>query len=254
MHTLKRLCGAVVAVMWLGGCGAQDVDLGGEDVASRMEQDFGGPEGLLAFFESHTEEEIRRAMEPYGVGYSTAELITDCPQYFPLADRNIWHNVSGEYYFLDGSGRPSRAYANLPPIVTEARSDSCQASVGQWGDAENSRNDYDGGHLIGSQLGGWGKRANLVPQDANFNRGNWAVLENKMAKCGSLPSGRLRYAIGANYPNTTALIPNNLTMEITNQSSGARVAMSFSNTDYGGSNGTSEKDRGISFLTGQGCN
>ncbi len=43
--------------------------------------------------------------------------------------------------------------------------------VGRWGDAENPSNDYDGGHMIGSQLGGWGGQANLVPQDANFNRG-----------------------------------------------------------------------------------
>jgi hypothetical protein len=256
MRTLKTLCIAVVAVTWLGGCGAQDVgmDLGGEDVASRLERDFGGPEGLRAFFESHTVEEIQRRLEPYGVGYSTAELISDCSRYFPTGDRNVWHSLNGEYYFIDGSGRPHRAYADLPPIATEARSDSCQASVGQWGDAENPSNDYDGGHLIGSQLGGWGKRANLVPQDSNFNRGNWAVLENKMAKCGGLPRGRLRYSIGANYPNSTALVPNNLTMEIRNQSTGAFVSMSFANTDGGGSNGASEKDRGISFLTAQGCN
>ncbi|RKH08874.1 hypothetical protein D7V97_18305, partial [Corallococcus sp. CA053C] len=60
----------------------------------------------------------------------------------------------------------------------------------------------------------WGGRANLVPQDANFNRGNWVQLENKMAKCGSLPSGWLRYAIGANSPNSTALVPNNMTILI----------------------------------------
>jgi hypothetical protein len=254
MRTLKTSCIAVVAVMGLGGCGAPETDLGGEDVAHRMERDFGGPGGLVAFFESHTAEEIRRALEPYGVGYSTAELISDCPRYFPSTDRNIWHSLNGEYYFVDAVGRPHRAYADLPPISTEVRSDACQGSVGQWGDAENPSNDYDGGHLIGSQLGGWGKRANLIPQDANFNRGNWAVLENKMAKCGGLPRGRLRYSIGANYPNSTALVPNNLTMEITNQSTGAKVSLSFSNTDYGGSSGTSEKDRGISFLSAQGCN
>ncbi|NOK21587.1 DNA/RNA non-specific endonuclease, partial [Corallococcus carmarthensis] len=97
-------------------------------------------------------------------------------------------------------------------------------------------------------------RANLVPQDANFNRGNWVQLENKMAKCGSLPIGRLRYAIGANYPNSTALVPNNMTMEITNQSTGSAVSMSFLNVDGGGSNGTNERTRGVNWLSGQGCN
>ncbi|MBN1204725.1 MAG: DNA/RNA non-specific endonuclease [Myxococcaceae bacterium] len=270
MRIMSKLSVAVVFGLWLAGCGADD--LGGEGIVSQIERDFGGPDGVMEFFESHTEDEIRQAMAPYGVGFKlhtedelqralesygvgdvTAALITDCPQYFPSSDRNTWHNINGEYYFIESSGRPHRAYAYLPPIVAAARNDSCQLSVGQWGDAASS-NDYDGGHLIGSQLGGWGGRANLVPQDTNFNRGNWVTLENKMAKCGSLPNGRLRYYIGANYPNSTTLIPNNMTMEIRNQSTGASVLLSFSNTDYGGTNGTSEKNRGVTFLTNQGCN
>lgn len=244
---------SVVAVLGFGlvGCGVEEPN---EDVASRMERDFGGPTGLMEFFDTHSDEEIREAMEPYGVGFVTHELITDCPQYFPSTDRSKWHNINGEYYFIDSSGRPSRAYAYLPPIVTAARSDSCQASVGQWGDAANPSNDYDGGHLIGSQLGGWGKRANLVPQDANFNRGNWVTLENKMAKCAVLPSGRIRYTVGAGYPNSSTLIPSTMTMELRNQSTGSSVSLSFTNTDYGGTNGTNEKNRGVTFLTNQGCN
>ncbi|HEX8699458.1 MAG TPA: DNA/RNA non-specific endonuclease [Myxococcaceae bacterium] len=271
MRTLSTLSVAAVFGLWLAGCG-ESHDLGGDDLASQIERDFGGPSGVMDFFESHTEEEIRQALAPYGVGFKihavedlqraveaygsevTAAAITDCPQYFPASDRNIWHNINGEYYFADGSGRPHRAYAYLPPIAAAARNDTCQGNVGRWGDAENPSNDYDGGHLIGSQLGGWGSRANLVPQDANFNRGNWVTLENKMAKCGSLPNGRMRYYIGANYPNTTALIPNNMTMELRNQSTGANVLLSFANTDYGGSNGTNEKNRGVTFLTNQGCN
>jgi hypothetical protein len=266
MRPMSKLSVAAVFGLWLVGCGPQDVvDLGGDDVASLMEQDFGGPTGLMDFFDTHSEEEIQRALAPYGVGFRVhreevsqqdvnAALITDCPQYFPSGDRNIWHNISGKYYFIEGSGRPNRAYADLPPIATAARSDTCQASVGQWGDAANPSNDYDGGHLIGSQLGGYGKRANLVPQDANFNRGNWVTLENKMAKCAVLPSGRMRYTIGANYPNSTTLIPSTMTMEIRNNSSGASVYMSFTNTDYGGTNGTNEKNKGVSWLTNQGCN
>jgi hypothetical protein len=252
MRTSSRLLVASVLGLLFAGCGVPETE--GDDVAARIEADFGGPSGLMEFFETHTDDEIMRALVPYGVRYSTAALITDCPQYFPSSDRNVWHSVTGEYYFIDASGRPSRAYANLPPIVAEARSETCQANVGNWGDAANPSNDYDGGHLIGSQLGGWGKRANLVPQDTNFNRGNWAVLENKMAKCAVLPSGRMRYTIGTGYSNSTTLIPNTMTMEIRNQSSGASVLLSFQNVDYGGTNGTSEKNRGVTFLTGQGCN
>ncbi|MCY1023649.1 DNA/RNA non-specific endonuclease [Pyxidicoccus sp. MSG2] len=256
---MNKLSVTMVVGLLLGGCGATQSDLGGEGVASQMEQDFGGPSGLLDFFESHSEEEIREAMTQYGVGYVVhgnvnEALISDCPKYFPSSDRNIWHTFDGEYYFIDTAGRPNRAYKFLPKITAAPRVDACQTSVGQWGDAENPSNDYDGGHLIGSQLGGWGGRANLVPQDVNFNRGNWAQLENKMATCGGLPSSRLRYYIGANYPNSTALIPNNLTMEIKNQSTGSTVSMSFSNVDLGGSNGTSERTRGVNWLSSQGCN
>ncbi|TQF11727.1 hypothetical protein FJV41_32795, partial [Myxococcus llanfairpwllgwyngyllgogerychwyrndrobwllllantysiliogogogochensis] len=159
MRALNKLFVAAVFVLMSGGCGVTDTDLGGDDAARQLEQDFGGPSGLMEFFEHHTEEEIREALKQYGVGYVihgevSQAAIRDCPKYFPSADRNIWHNFDGEYYFIDTAGRPSRAYKNLPPITAAPRVDSCQTTVGQWGDAENSSNDYDGGHLIGSQLGG----------------------------------------------------------------------------------------------------
>lgn len=111
---------------------------------------------------------------------------------------------------------------------------------------------YDGGHLIGSQLGGWGGRANIVLQDANFNRGNWAQLENTMAGCAGLPAGRMRYSITGGYANTTALVPATFGMQITNRITSGSVTMSFSNVDGGGSNGTSERGRGVAFLANNG--
>jgi hypothetical protein len=68
----------------------------------------------------------------------------------------------------------------------------------------------------------------------------------------SVASGR----IGAAFDWATAAlrrIPNNLTMEIRNRSTGSSVSMSFSNVDYGGTSGTSERNRGTTWLTGQGC-
>src|SRR5262245_37176381 len=239
--------GVAILVGGTAGCTA-------DEPITALEEELGGPEGVMDMFEKNNEAKVRETLADYGIEYRTSELISDCPQRFPASDRNVWHSFNGEFYYIEGNGRPYRAYSYLPPIAAEPRSDSCQLNVGQWGDAENPSNDYDGGHMIGSQLGGWGKRANLVPQDANFNRGNWAVLENKMARCAGLPSGRLRYYIGANYPNSTALIPNNMTMQITNQSSGSSVSLSFSNVDSGGSSGVSEKNRGVTFLTNQGCN
>lgn len=249
---MSKLPVVMLSGLCLVACGAQD--LGGEEAVRQLEQDFGGPGGLMDFFESHSEDEIRWAMAPYGVGFITPAAITECPQFFPASDRNAWHSLNGMYHFIDSSGRPHRAYAYLPPIATAARAETCQTNVGRWGDAADPSNDYDGGHLIGSQLGGWGGRANLIPQDANFNRGNWVVLENKMAKCAVLPDRRMRYYVGANYPDISSIVPNVLIMELRNQATGDSVSLSFLNTDGGGPNGVAEKNRGVSFLTSAGCN
>jgi hypothetical protein len=263
VHALAALFIAVLA-----GCMGSD-DTTSSDSVSRLESDYGGPDGLRAFFDHSSSLQIGQALAPYGIGYvvhpvQTALpegdeelvqplLISGCPQYFPSSDRNKWHNFNGEYYFIDTSGRPGRAYADLPPLATQARIPACQTAVGQWGDAEDPSNDYDGGHLIGSQLGGWGGRANLAPQDANFNRGNWAQLENKMATCSGLPAGRLRYSITVSYPNSTALVPHTFGMQITNRAVMSSVTMSFTNVDGGGSSGTRERTRGVNFLSSSGC-
>lgn len=183
----------------------------------------------------------------------TSELISDCPMYFASADRSTWRAFDGEYYYIDSVGRPLQAYKYLPPIVTAPRITACQTNIGRWGDAENPQDDYDGGHLIGSQLGGWGGRANIVPQNANLNRGNWVALENKLARCGALPSGQLKYEVAVHYPDSTTLIPDTMSMTMTNRSTGDSVAVSFENVAYGGVDGASAKDRGIAFLVAQGC-
>jgi DNA/RNA non-specific endonuclease len=275
MNRFARAC-ALLAILLAGlvACsGSDDTDTPeSTDSITQLEKDYGGPDGLREFFDKSSPEQIQQALAGYGIGYvvhpyqteppeTTAaaddlvqpQLISDCVQFFPSADRNIWHNFNGEFYFIDTSGRPSRAYADLPPITAAARITACQTSIGQWGDAENPSNDYDGGHLIGSQLGGWGGRANIVPQDANFNRGNWVQLENAMAGCGSLPAGRMRYSITVGYANTAALVPNTFGMVITNRTTSSSVTMSFTNVDGGGTNGTATRQRGTAFLTSNGC-
>ncbi|MDM4765777.1 DNA/RNA non-specific endonuclease [Pelomonas sp. SE-A7] len=253
----------------LSGCGGGD-DRGltdSQEPVARLEAAYGGADGLRQFFDTHSAAQISAELSKYGIGYEVHEVetkskiqeakpqaITDCVKYFPTADRTKWHNFNGEYYYIDSNGRPNKAYADLPPIKAEARQDSCQTSIGQWGDAENPSNDYDGGHLIGSQLGGWGGRANIVPQDANFNRGNWAQLENKMATCGGLATGAMRYSIDVAYPSASALVPSSFTMTITKQSNGAKVTMKFTNVDGGGPNGTADRIRGTDFLAANGCN
>lgn len=240
------------------------------DTVTRLESAYGGADGLKQFFDTHSQDEIAAELARYGMGYrvhavQTAQAgsdaqeaakiqqITDCEKYFPNEDRNYWHNFNGEFYFIDGTGRPNRAYKDLPPIAKEARITSCQSKIGRWGDAEDPSNDYDGGHLIGAQLGGWGGRANIVPQDANFNQGRWVQLESKMAKCGALPDARLRYTITVSYANTTNLVPARFEMSITNRVTSSNVTMQFLNQDGGGPNGASESSRGMTFLTANGC-
>jgi DNA/RNA non-specific endonuclease len=241
-----------------------------DDAVTRLESAYGGPDGLKEFFDTHSQEEISAVLAGYGMQYrvnpsqiaqagseeeQAAKIlqITDCEKYFPPEDRNVWQNFDGEFYFIDSSGRPNRAYKDLPPISSAPRITSCQSKIGRWGDAENPSNDYDGGHLIGAQLGGWGGRANIVPQDSNFNQGRWVQLESKMASCRVLPNARLRYTITVSYANTSNLVPSRFEMSIRNRSTNSSVTMQFQNVDGGGSNGASESARGMSFLTANGC-
>lgn len=221
-----------------------------------LEEAFGGPVDLAEYIQGNAPEDIIDTFEVFDVGY-TAHAVTSsirgCAEQFASSLRNRYHQIDGERYYIDSSGRPSRAYTYYPPIRSEGRSSSCQLNVGRWGDAENPRNDYDGGHLIGSQLGGWGARANLVPQDTNFNRGQYVRLENRVARCRNLPSNRLFYYVRTDYPNRSTLIPSRYLIILEDRSTGREVRLNLSNTDGGGSRGRSEIDRGIAFLNSIGC-
>ena len=238
-----------------------------EEAYASFLADVGGSQGLLAAL-SGPEEEVRARLAPYGIGVGVADVgteegagaptadnsITGCPQYFLSADRNQWwslpHAGGDEHHYIDASGRPSRAVKELPPAVPYQRSPSCQATVGNWGVPPS---DYQGGHLIGHQLGGWGKRANLVPQNGNFNGGNWAQIENALAACNKLPTGTtLTYYVEVAYPNTTALTPIRFYAQIT-FSTGAQKTVRFDNAPGGGPGGTATRQALVSWLQANGC-
>jgi hypothetical protein len=225
-----------------------------DDDAARLEDEFGGPAGLMAFFDGAPESTITDALESHDIGFVRHALLTDCNPTFPDGDRNTWHAFDGEFYFIEANGRPNRAYKYLPPIEEAPRLSRCQASVGQWGDAEVTSNDYDGGHLIGSQLGGYGGRVNLVPQDLNFNRGNWAQIENKAADCGALPDERIFYYVRADYGDATSLVPTTLSLTLENRDTEDAMSFTFENVDAGGPDGTEQRVDAVSFLDDQGCN
>jgi hypothetical protein len=180
--------------------------------------------------------------------------LNDCEHTFPEDDRETWHAFDGEFYFIEVNGRPNRAYKYLPPIVEADRIETCQGNVGTWGDEEDESNDYDGGHMIGSQLGGYGGRVNLVPQDLNFNRGNWLQIENKAAKCSALPDERIFYYVRTEYGDETSLVPTTMSLTLENRDTGDSVSFTFENVDGGGPEGTDQRTQAVDFLDAQGCN
>jgi hypothetical protein len=161
--------------------------------------------------------------------------------------------VSGQFYFVDEFGRPAGARASLPPLVADdARDEACQGAVGRWGDASGT-GDYDGGHLIAYQLGGWGGRANLVPQNANFNRGNWAQVENAIARCDELEPGQLELSVVVEYDASDALVPSVMAMVLRDRRGGAETTLRFENVAQGGAGGPATCSEGVAWLRALGC-
>ena len=232
-----------------------------------------GHDGITALLDSEDEAAVAAAFAPFGIGYEIVDVtaeeaameqedadaarlgttITECPQYFGLSYRSKWYTLKGaggsESHYVDGSGRPGAAYKRLPPDVMAPRSSSCQTSIGNWGVPSSS---YDGGHLIGSQLGGWGKRANIVPQHYNFNRGNWKRIEDRLAQCDALAYASIEYYVVVDYPNGSNLTPNYFHSYV-NVGGAGYVGGHFTNASGGGSNGRAESDRVINHLISKGC-
>jgi hypothetical protein len=208
----------------------------------------------MKFFDEATDPTIAEALNARDIGFARQALLSNCTPTFPANDRNTWHAFDGEFYFIEENGRPNRAYKYLPPIVEADRIEACQGNVGTWGDSEDESNDYDGGHMIGSQLGGYGGRVNLVPQDLNFNRGNWLQIENKAADCGTLPDERILYYVRSDYSDSTSLVPTTISLTLENRETEESVSFTFQNIDGGGPDGTDQRVDAVDFLADQGCN
>jgi hypothetical protein len=232
---------------------ATTTEAAGDQEVDRLEAQFGGPGGLMKFFDESPDSTITDALRAHDIGFSRQALVSDCVETFPASDRNTWQAFDGEFYFIESNGRPNRAYKYLPPIVEAPRIPSCQTAVGGWGDDEDD-NDYDGGHMIGSQLGGFGGRINLVPQDLNFNRGNWAQIENKAADCGALQDELIFYYVRADYDDSASLVPTTMGLTLENRDTGESVSFQFENVDGGGPDGTNLRTEAVTFLAAQGCN
>lgn len=177
---------------------------------SAMERRF---ESLSALCEALAQRYPKHAVVRRGVRYlrHTKHMPAVRRRFFPVPLRATWHFADGEHYYIDEQGRPAAAFSLLPHRRgRSARARAVQLRVGRWGDALGDE-DYDGGHLIGAQLGGYGRRANLVPQVATFNQGIWRHCEDRIAEAvqrtayrqGAL---RLGYYVRAVYPGD-AMVP-----------------------------------------------
>jgi hypothetical protein len=175
-------------------------------------------------------------------------LADGCPTRFDAPDRSTWHQINGGFYYIDSLGRPLRAYRYIPAISDAPRDSTCQGTVGKLA----APTGYDGGHLVGSQLGGYGRRANMAPQLANFNRGNWLQVENQVAKCGGLSNNAVLYLARLAYPSSSTNTPSQYIVEIT--IGGEKIARTFNNATSGGPNGTTYRTEVVNWLKAKGCN
>ena len=87
----------------------------------------------------------------------------------------IYRVDGNKEYVTDSQGRIGSVEADLN-LNTRDRNGYQQCKVGNCG----LPND-EGGHLIASIFDGPGERLNLVPMDANLNRGEWKKMENVWA-------------------------------------------------------------------------
>jgi hypothetical protein len=104
-------------------------------------------------------------------------------------------------------GRPWYAAKTWQPqetISAGVRDTTCQLDVGIWG----TRGDA-GGHLVPAELGGWGGRANLVPQNGTLNSGTWRTVENAAGRCAG-GDYQVTYSVTATYPDIENPRPSEL--------------------------------------------
>ncbi|SMC30017.1 DNA/RNA non-specific endonuclease, partial [Andreprevotia lacus DSM 23236] len=93
---------------------------------------------------------------------------------------NAEFELNGYKYKTDSKGRVVEVKGQLKD-ESAARNNYAQRTVGK---GEGRLADDHGGHLIGSQFGGSGEKANLVPMHKdinNYHSGEWGQMEKKWA-------------------------------------------------------------------------
>ena len=279
-YALRGPLAVLVALIALAGCDTDGVatepqpepELASADSAyAALLAGVGGVDGLAVLLRTASDAELATTFAGYGMAFEVVDRadagesgtargdgaarmqdVTTCPQRFPTSDRVKWFRLVGaggsEDHYVDSRGRPATALKSLGPVTAAPRQTTCQTTVGNWA---TPAADYDGGHMIGSQLGGWGGRANLVPQHYNFNRGNWKRVEDALARCSRLGSGRVEVHVDVDYSDASTLTPSQFHADV--KIGGVWKSADFVNTPGGGASGLSEATGMVSWLQGQGC-
>lgn len=194
-------------------------DIPDNDGYARLILSKGGFAGLEAFMKANAlnPDAITAEFDRFGLQYtgyepaSTKEsefkplAITDCVKYFPQSDRNRTQVLPNgrQTATIDAFGRPKSSTISWPVMIPNGRDANCQRNVGNQFTGV-SLPDWDGGHLVGSALGGYGRRANLVPQNLNFNRGVWRDTENAFRTCQLLPT---TFTTSVQYADNVDIVP-----------------------------------------------
>lgn len=299
----KRLLLVIIIALALAGCGRQagpdtpkpgtetepaDVAIARfllqddnpyDDPMMRLVVAKGGFEAAFRFIEENAgnPEWLSRELETYGLTYRPGpsapsdsdvgiQAITDCEPFFPPEDRNRTHILPNgrQIATIDALGRPVSTSIFWPPFLPGARDNNCQQKVGNLWGAPYTQPDLNGGHLIGTSLGGYGRRANLVPQDANFNQVLWNRVEAAVRSCRNMT---VNYTVSVSYPDN-GLIPSTFSMQVVVARTArlrvrgipiplprpaAVVRATFLNQPGGGPNGQAELNRLREALRRAGC-
>ena len=131
------------------------------------------------------------------------------------------YELNGHKHTTDAKGRIKTVEGELRPDPAK-RNKSAQSGVG----ADDGRQSSDqGGHLIGSQFGGYRGVENLTPMDKeinNYHKGEWGKMEKRWAE--DLKNGKsVKVKIEINYPDDTARAGSFQVTEVVDGSKKVRV-------------------------------
>jgi len=136
---------------------------------------------------------------------------------------------NGYTYQLDASGRTRQVTGILTPSSDISRSRAAQAGAG----GSNRLATDDGGHYIAARFNGPTDTFNHFAQDANFNRGEYRVLENGWAN--DIKRGKQVYVAIVPHYDGSSKRPS--VIDVTYTVNGTRRTRSFSNSSKGKSRG-----------------